>query len=61
MGYNGYSESRKAANRAYMDKQARVTIWMKPEEKKDIEERAKAAGKSVNQYIKDMIWTHMGT
>ena len=55
MGYNGYSESRKNANKAYMEKQARVTIWMKPEEKKDIEERAKAAGKSVNQYIKELI------
>lgn len=61
MAYNGYSESRKSANKAYMDKQARVTIWMRPEEKQDIEERAKAAGKSVNQYIKDLIWTDNGT
>ncbi len=54
MGYNGYTEKRKASNKKYMDKLARCTIWITPEEKKIIEQKAAAAGKSVNQYLKDL-------
>ena len=55
MPYEGYTEKRKASNKAYMDNLARVTLWMKPEEKKIIEEKAREAGKSVNQYIKEKV------
>lgn len=54
MGYNGYTEKRKASNKKYMDQLARVVVWLKPEEKTIIEQKAAAAGKSVNQYIKDL-------
>lgn len=55
MSYEGYTEKRKASNKTYMDNLARVTLWMKPEEKKIIEEKAREAGKSVNQYIKEKV------
>ena len=54
MGYNGYTEKRKASNKKYMDKLSRTVIWTTPEEKKQIEAKAHAAGKSVNQYLKDL-------
>lgn len=54
MGYNGYTEKKKATNKAYMDKLARCVVWVTPEEKKIIEEKAKEAGKSINQYLKDL-------
>ena len=55
MGYNGYTAKRKAANERYLAKFAEIRIRIKPEEKKIIEEKARAAGKSVNQYIKDAV------
>lgn len=55
MGYNGYTEKKKVSNKKYMDSLKRISVWCTPEEKKIIEEKAKAAGKSVNQYIKDSI------
>lgn len=53
MGYNGYTEKKKASNAKYMEKLKRVYIWLTPEEKQAIEEKAKRAQKSVNQYMKD--------
>ena len=55
MTYKGYTEARKESNKKYMEKQARVVLWMKPEEKQTLEDRAAAAGKSINQYIKDLV------
>ena len=55
MPYNGYTEARKKANEKYLAKQAEIKLRIKPEEKKIIEEKARAAGKSVNQYIKDSV------
>ena len=55
MPYNGYSEARKAANKKYMDKQARVVIWCSPEDKEHIEAAAEAAGESVNGFVKTAI------
>lgn len=54
MPYEGYTEKRKASNKAYMDKLKRCVVWVTPEEKKQIEDNAKNAGKSVNQYLKDL-------
>lgn len=54
MGYNGYTEKRKAANERYLAKFAEIRIRITPEEKKIIEDKAKEAGKSVNQYLKDL-------
>jgi uncharacterized protein (DUF1778 family) len=38
-----------------MDKLTRITLWLKPEEKKLIEDQAKAAGKKTSEYIKDIL------
>ena len=52
MAYKGYTENRKQVNKRHMDKLRRVVIWCYPEEKERIEALAKAAGMSVNAYIK---------
>ena len=54
MAYNGYTEKKKESNKRYMDKLTRCTLWLLPEEKKEIERGAREAGKSVNQYLKDL-------
>ena len=38
-----------------MDKLTRITLWLKPEEKKIIEDQAAAAGKKTSEYIKDIL------
>lgn len=55
MGYNGYTDKKKESNKRYMDKLQRISLWLTPEEKQIIEEKAAAAGKSVNKYIKELI------
>lgn len=57
MGYNGYTDKRKASNKKYLSKFINVTFRVTPEEKKKIEERAQKEGKSVNQFIKDAVLT----
>lgn len=57
MAYVGYNDAKKTANKKYMDKLARISLWLSPEEKKAIEERARKESKSVNQYIKDKALT----
>lgn len=47
------SKARKECNSRYLAKFAVITFRVTPEEKKQIEARAKAEGKSVNQYLKD--------
>ena len=54
MGYNGYTEKKKASNERYLAKFKEIRIRTTPEEKKIIEEKARAAGKSVNQFLKDL-------
>lgn len=54
MGYNGYTEKRKASNEKYLAKFAEIRIRITPEEKKIIEDNARNVGKSVNQYLKDL-------
>ena len=53
MAYAGYNDARKRANEKYLAKQVEIKVRMKPAEKKEIEQRAREAGKSVNQYVKD--------
>lgn len=53
MGYNGYTQKRKECNERYLAKFDKLTFRVTPEEHREIERRASAAGKSVNQYLKD--------
>ena len=53
MGYNGYTEKRKACNERYLAKLVKPTIRMTEEEKKIIEKAAISAGKSFNRYMID--------
>lgn len=53
MAYNGYNEARKRANEKYLSKLDKITFRVTPEEHREIERKASAAGKSVNQYLKD--------
>lgn len=57
MGYNGYTEKKKESNKRYLDTRARVVLWLDPEEKQEIERKAQQAGKSVNQFLKDLALT----
>nr|DAO53792.1 MAG TPA: NikA, BACTERIAL CONJUGATION, RELAXASE, DNA [Caudoviricetes sp.] len=51
--YNGYTETQARAYKKYMNDRAVVTVRMTKEEKRILEEKAKAEGKSINQYILD--------
>lgn len=51
--YNGYTEIQKRAYKKYMNDRAVFTVRMTKEEKRILEEKAKAEGKSINQYILD--------
>lgn len=53
MGYNGYTEKRKASNEKYLKKFEKPTIRMTAEEKQIIDEAAEKAGKSFNRYMVD--------
>lgn len=53
MGYNGYTEKKKASNERYLAKFERITFRVTADEKQTIEEKASKAGKSVNKYLKD--------
>lgn len=54
MGYNGYTEAQAKSAKKYLSKFAEIRIRVMPEEKTIIEQKAKEAGKSVNQYLKDL-------
>ena len=53
MAYSGYTESKKECNKRYLAKFSTYTLRVTVEERNEIERRAKAEGKSVNQYLKD--------
>lgn len=53
MGYNGYTEKRKASNERYLSKLVKPTIRMTPEEKRIIEDAAMSNGKSFNRFVLD--------
>ena len=46
------SDAKRNSNSKYLAKFINVTFRVTPEEKRIIEEKAKAEGKSVNQYLK---------
>lgn len=50
-----YTEAQKKSAEKYLAQFERIVIRVKPDEKKEVERRAKENGKSVNQYIKDRI------
>ncbi len=56
MGYNGYTEKKKASNKKYLDKLTRLYIWLTPEEKRIIEKEAADAGISITQLVKDRLF-----
>lgn len=47
------SKARRECNNRYLAKFVNITFRVTPEEKKLIEQKAAAEGKSVNQYLKD--------
>ena len=53
MGYNGYTEKKKASNEKYLAKFVKPTVRMTAEEKKIIEQGARQAGKSFNRFMID--------
>lgn len=53
MGYNGYTEKKKASNEKYLAKLVKPTVRMTAEEKRIIEHGARQAGKSFNRFIID--------
>ena len=53
MGYNGYTDKKKASNKRYLEKLVQISFRVKPEEKKELEQCAADNGVSVNQYIKN--------
>ena len=56
MGYNGYTEKKKASNKKYLDKLTRLYIWLTPEEKQIIEKEAADAGISITQLVKNRLF-----
>ena len=48
-----YTEAQKRSAEKYLSKFAEIRIRITPDEKREIERRAAAAGKSVNQFLKD--------
>jgi hypothetical protein len=56
MGYNGYTEKKKASNKKYLDKLTRLYIWLTPEEKRIIEKEAADAGISITQLVKNRLF-----
>jgi uncharacterized protein (DUF1778 family) len=53
MGYNGYTDKKKASNEKYLAKFVKPTIRMTADEKKIIEQGARQAGKSFNRFMLD--------
>ena len=53
LGYNGYTEKRKASNEKYLANFVKPTIRMTEEEKRTISRGAREAGKSFNRFMVD--------
>lgn len=53
MGYNGYTEKKKASNESYLKNFEKPTIRMTKEEKQTILRGAREAGKSFNRFMID--------
>ena len=48
----GYSEKKKESNKKYMDQLSRLSIWVTPEEKALLKEKALKENKSLNSYVR---------
>lgn len=59
MGYTGYTPSRAAANKRWIDKQATLYIRVPPEERAAIQTAAEAAGQSLNAFTRQAIQERM--
>ncbi|WP_026653424.1 plasmid mobilization protein [Butyrivibrio proteoclasticus] len=55
MAQRKYDEKRKQSNKKYMDSLTRVTIWLTPDEKAILKERADKEKKSVNCYLRNLL------
>ncbi len=49
-----YTDAQARSAKKYLAKFSEIRIRLLPEEKEEIERRAKAKGQSVNQYMKDL-------
>ena len=58
MGYNGYTEKKKASNERYIKNNDLVQILfrVKREEKNEILDHISKSGKSANQFICEAVW-----
>ncbi|MBP3197968.1 MAG: hypothetical protein J6N21_13315 [Butyrivibrio sp.] len=52
---NKYTQKRKESNKRYMEKLSRTDVWLTPEEKEDVKDKAKAEGKSLSGYIRNKL------
>lgn len=61
MGYNGYTEKKKASNEKYIknNKLVQILFRVPEEEKKKIMSYIEKTGKSANQWIKEAIYEKM--
>ncbi len=50
-----YDEKRKKSNKKYMDSLTRATIWLTPDEKAILKERADKENKSLNCYLRNLL------
>ncbi len=55
MAQRKYDEKRKQSNKKYMDSLTRATIWLTPDEKAILKERADKEKKSVNCYLRNLL------
>lgn len=50
-----YTKTQAAATKKYQSKKQQLKIWLNPDEKKQIEEKAKNENCSITEYIKKRI------
>ena len=55
MAKNPYNDKKKASNKKYMDSLSRISVWVTPEEKILLVDKADAEEKSLNGYIRNAL------
>ncbi|AOZ97904.1 plasmid mobilization protein [Butyrivibrio hungatei] len=55
MGYNGYTDKKRASNKKYMEQLSRRAFYLTKEENEDLKARADKSGKSVNSFIRNAL------
>ncbi len=53
-------EHKKAAIKRYLDSKERITVWMKPEEKEEIRQKANDKKMSMSDYIRERLFGTKG-